>query len=54
MYIIEQSHTLYMICAAVHQWCEIKSHGDESKNLSAQKSNSNSLVNSFGDLGRRT
>ena len=36
-----------MIGAAVYQWCEFKSHRGKNKNLTAQKSNSNTVWFNF-------
>jgi hypothetical protein len=34
-------------CAAVYQWCEFKSRRGKNKNLTAQKSNSNTVWFNF-------
>jgi hypothetical protein len=38
---------MYEIGAAVHQWCEFKSCQGKNKNLTAQKSNSNTVWFNF-------
>ena len=36
-----------MIGVAVYQWCELKSHRGKNKKLSAQRSNSNTVLFNF-------
>jgi hypothetical protein len=38
---------IYMIGAAVYQWCEFKSRRGKNKNMTAQRSNSNTVWFNF-------